>query len=92
VIEVARMAGDNYLGRSCQDSCRRPLGRSSVPSENILTYLQIPITNASAEGLNSKIQMIKYRARGYSNEGSFERAILFHCGGLVALYPTHPKS
>jgi hypothetical protein len=45
--------------------------------ENIITYLNIPITNAGAEGLNSKIQMIKYRARGYRNEGSFERAILF---------------
>jgi hypothetical protein len=35
--------------------------------------------------------MIKYRARGYRNEGNFERAILFHCGGLD-LYPTHSKS
>jgi transposase len=59
--------------------------------ENIITYLKIRITNAGAEGLNSKIQMIKYRARGYRNEGSFERAILFHCGGLD-LYPTHSKS
>jgi transposase len=59
--------------------------------ENILTYLKIRITNAGAEGLNSKIQMIKYRARGYRNEGRFERAILFHCGGLD-LYPTHSKS
>ena len=56
--------------------------------DNIITYLKIPITNAGAEGLNSKIQMIKYRARGYRNEGSFERAILFHCGGHD-LYPTH---
>jgi hypothetical protein len=35
--------------------------------------------------------MIKYRARGYRNEGRFEAAILFHCGGLD-LYPTHSKS
>jgi transposase len=56
--------------------------------DNILTYLKIPITNAGAEGLNSKIQMIKYRARGYRNESRFERAILFHCGGLD-LQPTH---
>ena len=55
---------------------------------NILTYLKIPITNAGAEGLNSKIQMIKYRARGYRNESRFERSILFHCGGLD-LQPTH---
>lgn len=58
---------------------------------NIITYLKLPITNAGSEGLNSKIQMIKYRARGYRNEDRFERAILFHCGGLD-LYPTHSKS
>lgn len=55
---------------------------------NILTYLKIPITNAGAEGLNSKIQMIKYRARGFRSEERFERAILFHCGGLD-LFPAH---
>ena len=59
--------------------------------ENIITYLKVRITNAGAEGLNSKIQMIKYRARGYGNEANFERAIFFHCGGLD-LYPTHSKS
>jgi transposase len=58
--------------------------------ENILTYLRIPITNAAAEGLNSKIQLIKYRARGYRNADRFERAIYFHCGGLD-LSPTHTK-
>ncbi len=58
---------------------------------NIITYLKIPITNAVAEGLNSKIQMIKYRARGYRNEDRLERAILFHCGGLDLL-PAHSNS
>jgi transposase len=57
---------------------------------NILTYLRIPITNAAAEGLNSKIQLIKYRARGYRNADRFERAIFFHLGGLD-LSPTHTK-
>jgi transposase len=58
---------------------------------NILTYLRIPITNAAAEGLNSKIQLIKYRARGYRNADRFERAIFFHLGGLD-LSPTHTKA
>jgi hypothetical protein len=49
------------------------------------------VPNATAESLNAKIQMIKFRARGYRNEGRFEAAILFHCGGLD-LYPTHSKS
>jgi transposase len=58
--------------------------------DNILTYLRIPITNAAAEGLNSKIQLIKYRARGYRNTDRFERAIYFHLGKLD-LSPTHTK-
>jgi transposase len=59
--------------------------------ENIITYLSLRITNASAESLNSKIQWIKYQARGFRNEGRFERAILFHCAGLD-LSPTHSNS
>jgi transposase len=58
---------------------------------NIITYIRRPITNAASESLNAKIQMIKFRARGYRNEGRFEAAILFHCGGLD-LYPAHSKS
>lgn len=48
----------------------------------ILNYLRFRHTNAMTEGLNSKIQEIKYRARGYRNRDNFRRAILFHCGGL----------
>ena len=59
--------------------------------ENVITYLRLRITNAAAEGLNSKIQWIKYQARGFRNEDRFERAILFHCGGLDLL-PTHSNS
>lgn len=59
--------------------------------ENIISYLRIRITNAAAEGLNSKIQWIKYQARGFRSEDRFERAILFHCGGLHLL-PTHHNS
>ena len=50
--------------------------------ENILTYLTHRITNAVTEGLNAKIQWIKFGARGYRNRESFKTAILFHCGGL----------
>ncbi len=48
----------------------------------ILGYLRYQHTNALAESLNAKIQMIKYRARGYRNRDNFRLAILFHCGGL----------
>ena len=49
---------------------------------NILTYLTHRITNAVTEGLNAKIQWIKFGARGFRNRESFKTAILFHCGGL----------
>ena len=50
--------------------------------DNILTYLTHRITNAVTEGLNAKIQWIKFGARGFRNRESFKTAILFHCGGL----------
>lgn len=53
---------------------------------NVLTYVKHPITNAVAEGLNSKVQTIKKMAYGYRNPDNFKTAIYFHCGGLE-LYP-----
>jgi transposase len=54
--------------------------------ENILTYLKHRITNAVAEGLNSKIQQVKSAARGFRNFENFRIAILFFCGKLD-MYP-----
>ena len=50
--------------------------------DNILTYLTHRITNATAEGFNSKIQSIKSAARGFRNFSNYRIAILFHCGRL----------
>lgn len=50
--------------------------------ENILTYLTHRITNAVTEGLNAKIQWIKYGSRGFRAKEAFKMSILFHCGGL----------
>jgi transposase len=36
-----------------------------------------------AEGLNSKIQIIKSNARGYRSFEGFRNSILFYCGDLV---------
>jgi len=56
---------------------------------NILTYLKHGITNATSESLNSKIQWVKYTARGFRNFKNFTTAIYFHCGGLnLAPSPT----
>lgn len=54
--------------------------------DNILTYLKHRITNAVAEGLNSKIQQVKSAARGFRNFENFRIAILFYCGKLD-MYP-----
>jgi transposase len=53
---------------------------------NVVSYCTHGITNAVAEGLNSKIMAIKRRVGGYRNRENFKTAILFHCGGL-SLYP-----
>lgn len=50
--------------------------------KNVLTYLTHPITNAMSESINSKIQWVKYTARGFRNFNNFATAIYFHCGGL----------
>ncbi|NNE33717.1 MAG: ISL3 family transposase [Rhodothermales bacterium] len=49
------------------------------------------ITNARAEGLNSRIQWIKRMACGYRNRERFRNAIYFHLGGLD-LYPENYQS
>lgn len=49
---------------------------------NILTYFTYRITNAVAEGLNSKIQTVKANARGYRSFDGFRNSILFYCGDL----------
>lgn len=58
---------------------------------NIMTYFKHSITNATAEGLNSKIQMVKEMACGFRNREHYKLAIYFHCGGLD-LYPTRVAS
>jgi transposase len=54
--------------------------------DNILTYLKHRITNAVAEGLNSKIQQVKSAARGFRKFENYRIAILFFCGKLD-MYP-----
>jgi transposase len=55
----------------------------------LLSYFAHPITNAGAEGLNSRIQAIRVSARGYRNRENFKTAIYFHLGGLDLHPQTH---
>ncbi|MCF6282482.1 MAG: transposase [Candidatus Polarisedimenticolaceae bacterium] len=52
----------------------------------ILNAIILKVSNGPAEGLNSKIKMIKIRSRGFRNKERFANAIYFHLGGLD-LYP-----
>jgi transposase len=54
--------------------------------DGVLRFVNHPITNGVAEGLNSKIMSIKRKAGGFRNPSNFTTAIYFHCGGLD-LYP-----
>jgi len=54
--------------------------------KNVVSYCTHGITNAVAEGINSKIMSIKRRCGGYRNRENFKVAVFFHCGGLD-LYP-----
>lgn len=56
---------------------------------NLLTYFKYGLTNATSESLNSKIQWVRYTARGFRNFQNFATAIYFHCGKLdMAPSPT----
>ncbi len=55
--------------------------------KNILTYFRFHLSNAHAEGINSRIQELIQCACGYRNRERLKRDILFHLGGLD-LYPS----
>ncbi len=53
----------------------------------IMNYMESRITNGILEGINSKIQLMKKRARGYRNIENFIHMIYFTCGKLKFDYP-----
>lgn len=57
--------------------------------KSIENYFNYRTTNATLEGINSKIQGLVKKAYGYRNKERFKTDIFFHCGGLN-LYPAIP--
>jgi transposase len=57
--------------------------------EGLLNFTLFPITNAVAEGFNSKIQSLKADARGFRNALNYRTRILFYCGRLDLFPSTH---
>jgi transposase len=53
--------------------------------DGLLNFVLFPITNAVAEGFNSKIQSLKADARGFRNFLNYRIRILFFCGRLNLL-------
>jgi transposase len=57
--------------------------------EGLLNFTLFPITNAIAEGFNSKIQALKADARGFRSALNYRTRILFYCGRLDLFPSTH---
>ena len=55
----------------------------------IVNYIKSKVNNGILEGLNSKIQLAKKRARGYRNINNFINMIYFTCGKLKFDYPLY---
>lgn len=58
--------------------------------DGILNYIDFNITNAFAEGMNSKIQHLIYSARGFRSFKNYRISVLFYCGNLD-LFPQNSQ-
>jgi transposase len=55
----------------------------------IINFVETGITNGVLEGINSKIQLAKRRARGFRNINNYMNMIYFLCGKLKYDYPLY---
>jgi transposase len=55
----------------------------------IAHFVESRITNAILEGINSKVQLAKRRARGFRNTKNFINMIYFLCGKMKFEYPLY---
>lgn len=82
-------AGEGYLTtwynsaiRSRLEPVKRAARTIKAHRDGLLNYFHHHISNAVAEGLNSKIQSLKAAARGFRNFEHYRIRILFFCGKL----------
>lgn len=76
--EAALVIGNKYLTKVAEMLKRHLTG--------LLAYVRHRVSNGTAEGLNSQIQLIKANSRGFRQFANFRVAILFFLGKLD-LYP-----
>ena len=55
----------------------------------IIHFVESRLTNGILEGINSKVQLAKRRARGYRNTNNFINMIYFLCGKMKFDYPCY---
>jgi transposase len=84
----AWVAWFNWAIRSQLEPIKKVAGMVKRHLNGILNAIVLGVTNARSEGINAKIQWIKYTARGFRNRQRFRTAIYFHLGGLD-LYPAN---
>jgi transposase len=81
----ARQFFDRWYGWASRSRLRPVIKKAKMLKrhlENLLTYTQHKVTNAMAEGFNSKIQSLKANARGFRSFANYRTRILFFCGRL----------
>jgi transposase len=76
----------SWVVHSSIDAMKDVARMMKVHIDSILNYFTHRITNARAEGINSKIALIEKMAYGYRNKEHLKTAIYFRCGNLQ-LYP-----
>ena len=75
-------AWSNNAMRSRLEPIKKVVKMLRRHEQGLLNYSRHRITNASAEGFNSAIQLIKANARGFRNFINYRARILFQCGKL----------
>jgi transposase len=71
------------------DSFTKVVATIKAHWSGIIRYITSKITNGILEGINTKIQLAKKRARGYTNVTNFINMIYFTCGKLKLEYPKY---
>jgi transposase len=87
-VEEGRIYLANWIEYAEQTgipAMRKVAGMLRRKTEGLLNYLKHRVTNATAESLNAKIQLLKSTARGYRAFENYRINILFHFGQLNML-------
>lgn len=73
-VAMAKQVGIPLLSSAANTIYKRLYG--------ILNAIKHKVSNGNAESLNSKIRLLRIKARGYRNQERFKTAVMFHYGNL----------